>query len=249
MADERGSQGGSTRARPHPMASVAMEAEGNTKRYESLVTIARKMAPWLARYGIVVMPDDLSDAVHEFWISSDGMSAEHIRFEAGEMTAYCRKALFRFTVRMWRQQRRFTQLFEGEGQNFMALVNVDEEEQLLNAHLKNRLQEVMNEQLGASRMHLILRFFEEGPRCERLLSREFSMTRYRVREEILNSVGIVVAHLTDLSACRDPDRQVALEIWRQNLSFSEAAMRLNLPLASVRQAHRRNLSSMRKLIL
>jgi hypothetical protein len=223
------------------MISPAMEVDERAKRYDLLLAIARKMAGTLSRYGMPVLPDELGDAVHEFWITTDAAPGES---EASD--AYCRRALYSFTARMWRRKRRFVQLFELEAG---PLDGLTEEDRLLNDHLKYRIREIMDRQLAEPRTRLILRFFEEGPRCERLLSREFSMTRYRVREEILNGVGVVLVHLADLSAWSEPDRRVAAEIWGRSLSLTEAAMTLSLPLATVREAHRRNLTQLKKLIL
>lgn len=221
---------------------TAAQVTDDVRTYESLIAMARRMVPSLARYGVIILPDDLGDAVHEFWIwiSAEG-SFENVASES-EAVSY-RKALLRFTVRMWRQQRRFVQLFDAYGQTS------NEETRRVDAFMKAQMYEVIHQHLGEPRNRLILRFLEEGPRCERLLSREFSMTRCRVRGEILNAVGIIIVHLADLAAWEEPDRQVAHEIWGKNHSPTEAAMQLRMPLAAIREAHRRNLLHLRNLVL
>jgi len=231
---------------PH-LAEVA-KSEKLEQQYELLIALARRMAPGLARCGILILPDDLGDAVHEFWLSSKIRENPHLQAESPELAVYWRKALLRFALKVWRRKQRFVQLFDTEGFGLRE-PSGEEEKRVLAAQMRIRLQDVMAHELESSQTRLLLRFFEEGPRCERLLAREFSMTRYRVREEILNGVGTVLVHLSDLTDWQDPDRRVASEIWRCSHSLSETAMHLDLPLAVVREAHRRNLTYLRKLIL
>jgi len=74
---------------------------------------------------------------------------------------------------------------------------------------------------------------------ERELARHLSLTRYQLRELLVDALGHVAVALGEPGRLSAPDWQIAVAVWRQGRSVRETAAFLNLSIPEVRAARHR----------
>jgi hypothetical protein len=100
-------------------------------------------------------------------------------------------------------------------------------------------------ELETSQRRLLEGWLTRYPYSERDLAREMGMSRYRLRQRLVEAIGLASLRLASLRLAvptggDDIDRRVAEALWRDKLTADEVAARLGVTRQQVRNAYARN---------
>ena len=95
-------------------------------------------------------------------------------------------------------------------------------------------------QLTPAQRRLVDNWLTRNPYSERELAREMGISRYKLREQLVDAVGQISLHFAAHTQRGDVDHRVAEAIWRDKLTPAEAAAALGLSEQQVRNARARN---------
>ncbi|MGD2108662.1 MAG: hypothetical protein PVI86_04655 [Phycisphaerae bacterium] len=200
----------------------------------------------MAREGLAVSPDEGLDLVQEFFASEwQGIKARYDSSYGGLKPYLCKAFLWfarRRIIRMRDRSARLTDLAD-----LAERIASSEDETVCQADLA-AARKAWN-QLPPGQDQVLLAYLEAGPRSERRLAREFSTTRYRIRELLAEAFSRVAVSLGEQGKVTDEDWPIALALWRRGLSLRETAQSLGLSTHQVQAARRRILDTIKSGIL
>jgi RNA polymerase sigma factor (sigma-70 family) len=197
----------------------------------------------LARQGFIVSPWDGLDLIHDFFVEAwDGINSRYDPSK-GTVEAYVYAAFIHFArPRIVRLRRLQSSLVGPEQLDLLGreeqqeddeqYVPPEESKQVVReaiAHLPRREREILS------------RYLYSKPRAERMLARKFSLSRYELRQTLVDALGRVMVRLDKPGRIPERDWKVALALWRDNRTIDETAAYLELTTHQVREANLRNL--------
>jgi RNA polymerase sigma factor (sigma-70 family) len=190
----------------------------------------------LARRGFVVSPDDSMDLVHDFFADAWNDLDRHFDPELGSFERYAYAAFVRFArPRIIRLKR---------WQNCLAptedLDSYPSQRESSAEHLdETRLTQALASLPGSERT-ILRRFIDSEHPSERLFARELGISRYRLREILVETLGLLAVSLDKPSRIAPQDWEVACALWRDRRTIQEASAVLEMTVQQVRCANSRN---------
>ncbi len=112
----------------------------------------------------------------------------------------------------------------------------------------HRLVRAKIEELPYQQRELLATYVYSDKVSERSLAREYSLSRYRLRELLVDALGRVLVRLDRPAEIPDIDWQVALALWRDVRSISKTAQYLGITEHQVRAANKRNFEFLSKVL-
>jgi RNA polymerase sigma factor (sigma-70 family) len=187
----------------------------------------------LARQGFVVSPSDSMDLIHDFFIEAwEGITSRYDP-EKGSFESYVYGAFVFFA------RPRIIKLLRMRG---YPLDPLEPDESETSCYSSDDLEKVRRAifQLPEHEREVLGRYLYSNERSERGLAKEFSVSRYQLREILTGALGRIVVLLNRPERMPERDWQVALALWRDKRSVPGAAAYLGLTETQVRRAQARN---------
>lgn len=190
----------------------------------------------LARQGFVASPADSMDLVHDFF--ADNWSSLERNFDPAKGTfgSYAYGAFVQFArpriVRLHRWQNSLI------GEEEMDAFPAKEERSLSSVDVERVRKAVRRLPIGVQ--EILLCYVDSDYTSERSLAKELGVSRYRVREILVDALGQLVASFDRPPQISPQDWSVVLALWGERRTVEEAATVLQQTPQQVRMAHRRN---------
>jgi RNA polymerase sigma factor (sigma-70 family) len=195
----------------------------------------------LARQGFSVQPEDSEDLIHEFFAEVWGDLSGRYDPNHGSPPSYVYGAFLRFArsriIRLKRWQQRLKDL-DDMASNVAQPGTGSLVESLVYREKLDAIHDALTA-LPTNQRMLLLDYFQHGPRSERLLSRSYRLTRYSLRQRLIEALGRVAIHVGERGNLTDPDWHVAVALWYEGRTVEEAALRLGRAVPDVREARDR----------
>src|ERR1700721_613018 len=198
----------------------------------------------LARQGFVVSPADSMDLIHDFFVYAWPTLNEHFDPDKGGFEGYAYAAFVRFArpriIRLQRWQHSLVgadqfDAFPTGSSNILA--NPDDDK------IRSAISRIPPEE-----QEILRRYVYSDSASERSLAHEFLMTRYRLREILVDALGRVVVSLDRPATIAPTDWEVACSLWRDCRTIQEAATYLELTPEQVRRANTRNVLFLKEIL-
>jgi hypothetical protein len=194
----------------------------------------------LARQGFVVSPNDSLDLIHDFFATEWDRLNVNYDPAKGSFDAYAWVAFVRFARPRIVRLRRFQScLIPAEGLD--RIVDPATESQV-DPTFYLAVEEIRHaiSQLSMPERSILRGYIESSAPSERLLAKTFNLSRYGLREALVNALGHVLVLLDNPGHVPERDWTVALALWRDRRTVEEAASFLQMTNHQVKQANRRN---------
>jgi RNA polymerase sigma factor (sigma-70 family) len=201
------------------------------RSYERLLW---KLLSKLAQQGYVVHPMDGRDLIADFYADVWGGLVDRYDASRGEFTAYLVSAFFRFARRRIIQAQSWRSRLVDVEQLASRAGSVRPPEEA--AELAN-VRSLMD-RLGEPERS-ILRGRLQGE-SERTLHDRLGISRYRVREFLIDAIGKVASALGEVRPKEPADAKVAIALWKDGRTIRDTAALLDLSVSDVRDARERN---------
>jgi len=211
--------------------------------YEELRPHLLRALAKLARQGFSVSPWDGLDLIHDFFLEAwDGINSRYDPSK-GTFEAYVYAAFVHFVrPRIVRLRRLQSSLVEPEQFDLLRgreEQEGDEELYVLPEDSKQVVREAVS-RLPPREREILSRYLYADPRAERMLARKFSLSRYGLRQTLVDALGQVTVRLDKPGRMPERDWKVALALWRDRRTIDETAAYLGLTPHQVRGANSRN---------
>jgi RNA polymerase sigma factor (sigma-70 family) len=195
----------------------------------------------LARQGFVVSPWDGLDLIHDFFIEAwDGINSRYDPSK-GSFSAYVYGAFVHFTrPRIVRLQRLQSSLVEPEQLDLLHVREDEGDEQYVPPEDSKQIVREAISHLPPREREILSRYLYSRPHAERMLAKNFSLSRYGLRQALVDALGRVVVRLDKPERMAERDWKVALALWRDKRTVEQAAAYLGLTTHQVREANSRN---------
>jgi predicted transcriptional regulator len=194
----------------------------------------------LSRQGFSVLPSDGLDMIHDFFVDEWAKVSSHYDPGKGKLESYVYAAFVNFArPRLIRLQRLQRSLVDPQELSQLA----EEEAPLLEDPRSLESQLVFDRllsRLPSEDCALLSMYVRSGRSPERALARARGVSRYQLREQLIASLGRFAVLLGQPPGIPDRDWRVALALWRDQRSISEAARVLGVTDAQARNAQKRN---------
>ena len=198
----------------------------------------------LARQGFVVSPADSMDLIHDFFVDAWPTLSNHFDPEKGIFKSYACAAFVRFArpriIRLQRWQHSLVatdQLDEYGSESGTTLASPDDDK------IRRAISDIpLQEQ------EILRRYVYGDSASERLLAREFLLTRYRLSEILIDALGRVAVSLDRPAAIPPVDWEVASSLWRDRRTIQETSALLVLTPEQVRRANARNVLFLKQVL-
>lgn len=218
------------------MTEIAPTLESAYRNYRGLLFGALAK---LAAQGFVAQPTDAADLVHDFFVEAWPGIAHRFNPQQASFPTYMYAAFVRFArPRIVRLQRQRGALLDPAELIDLADATAATPGPEHDLDLR-RVRECIAA-LPASQRNLLDRWLNASRSSEREVARDIGVSRYEMRQRLIEALGQVSTALGALSGVGDVDRDVALAIWRDGLTVRETAARLGLTPKQVRNAYGRN---------
>lgn len=196
----------------------------------------------LARQGFTVTPWDGIDLIHDFFL--EAWNGVNSRFDPskGTFNAYVYGAFVHFArPRIVKLQRLQSSLVEPEQLDLMygRKEEEDDDQYLPPEDSKEIVREAIS-RLPPREREILSRYLYSKPRAERMLARRFSMSRYGLRQVLIDTLGRIIVRLEKPGSMPERDWKVAVALWRETRTIDETAVYLGLTTHQVREANSRN---------
>jgi DNA-directed RNA polymerase specialized sigma24 family protein len=195
----------------------------------------------LARQGFIVSPWDGLDLIHDFFIEAwDGINSRYDP-SRGTLDAYIYAAFIRFArPRIVRLHRFQSSLVEPENLDLRHSREEDDDESYVPPEDSKQIVREAVSHLPLREREILSRYLYAKPRAERMLARKFSLSRYGLRQALVDAFGRVMIRLDKPERMPERDWKVAVALWRDHRTVDEAAAYLGLTPHQVREANSRN---------
>jgi RNA polymerase sigma factor (sigma-70 family) len=198
----------------------------------------------LARQGFVVSPADSMDLIHDFFVDAWPTLNQHFDPDKGGFEGYAYAAFVRFArpriIRLQRWQH--------------SLVGADQLDAYPTASLSilaspddKKIRRAIS-QIPPKEQEILRRYVYSDSASERSLAREFLMTRYHLREVLVDALGRVAISLDRPAGIAPADWDVACSLWRDCRTIQETAAYLALTPEQVRRANTRNILFLKNVL-
>jgi RNA polymerase sigma factor (sigma-70 family) len=189
----------------------------------------------LARLGYVLPPGESRDIIHDFYLEAWENLLDRFDPSRGKFSTYLFTAFYRFARRRivrWHHWHRPLRTLRELAVTEAPAPAVWEDEPRL-AAIRTSLARLRPEQREALQAYLA------GAEGERALALRYGMTRYRLRETLIDALGQVLADAGE-DALRDTlEGRAALSLWRDGLTVPQTARLLGISAAEVQTLRRR----------
>jgi hypothetical protein len=198
----------------------------------------------LARQGFVVSPADSMDLIHDFFVDAWASVSEHFDPNKGSFDGYAYGAFVRFArpriIRLQRWQHSLVgpEQLDTYMNTASAIVSDPDDEKVRQAISL----------VPQAEQEILRGYVYNDSASERSLAREFHLTRYRLREILVNALGRVAVSLDRPAAIARLDWDVARSLWRDCRTIQETATYLSLTPEQVRRANTRNVLFLREIL-
>ena len=193
----------------------------------------------LGRAGYSVPPQDARDLIHDFYLEE--VPGVLRRYDSGrsQFATYLSAAFYRFARRRILRLQRWRQRTVDLEQADELASAADIPEQALEWHQQTDLIRAALRGLPALEQAILYDFLETEQPNERALAQQHSMTRYRLRETLANSVGRLLLALSGEPAPAAIDARVAKGLWVDGQSPHHVAALLGITTPEVNHARLR----------
>ena len=201
----------------------------------------------LAEQGFVTSPADGLDLIHDFFADEWAKLSRTYKPSRGNYRAYAYQSFVQFVrpriVRIQRFQNYKLRPDEVESAlSEPAETSPGPETSYDHQLVKARIDELPQLQRE------ILTDYVYSDKSERTLAQAHSLTRHRLRELLVDSLGRVLVRLERPKGISLVDWQVALALWRDARSISQTARYLHLTEHQVRSANKRNFDFLTRVL-
>lgn len=198
----------------------------------------------LAATGYPVPPTEGLDLIHDFFIEAwDGL-ARRYEPERGRRDTYIFASFVRFARPRIGRLRRLRATLVSPAEIGAMLEGQPDPREADGGDLA-AVRRVLDAQ-PPDRRDLLVAYLDGERPSERELARRFDITRYELRLRLADALGRTAVALGKASGFPDPDRAIALALWRDNRSPKEAAAFLEIPIPEINAARQR---AFRRLVL
>lgn len=201
----------------------------------------------LARQGFVTPPADGLDLIHDFFADEWPNLQRTYDPSRGNYKAYAYRAFVQFVrpriVRMQRLQNYKLHPEEVDA----ALRDTSAPENLEASHDYQLVRSKIAE-LPELQREILSTYVYSDKVSERVLARTYSLSRYRLRELLVEALGRVLVQLDRPDELSPGDWQVALALWRDARSIAETASYLEITQHQVRAANKRNFEFLTRVL-
>jgi hypothetical protein len=202
----------------------------------------------LARQGFVTSPADGLDLIHDFFADAWEKVSRTYKPSRGNYRAYAYQSFVQFVRPRIVRIQRF--------QNYK--LRPDEVESALKApaatspspetSYDHQLVRARIAELPQLQREILTDYVYSDKVSERALAQAHSLTRHRLREQLVDALGRLLVRLERPNEISQGDWQVALALWRDARSISQAARYLHLTEHQVRSANRRNFEFLTRVL-
>ncbi len=190
----------------------------------------------LARQGFVVSPADSMDLIHDFFAEAWPTVENHFDPDKGSFESYLYAAFVQFArPRIVRLRRWQNSLIEAE--KLDAFPAPPDEE--METGDRERIREGLAK-LPEGEQEILRRYVYSDYASERALAKELGVSRYRLREILVDALGRLAVSFDRPAGIAPEDWKVARALWHDRRTVQEAADVLQLTLHQVRSAYKRN---------
>lgn len=193
----------------------------------------------LARHGYIVPPSEARDLIHDFYLEAWPNLKKHYDSKRGSFSSYVYGAFYRFA------RRRIVQLQNWRGRlvDVRELARYPDESADVErtADVEIQVQKINSiiSRLPRLQRDILLDFLigEEG--SERRLAVKYTVSRYRLREILVDTLGQVASEFGHSASDNPHDEQIALALWRDGQTVRDTAVLFGVSLAEVQAARKR----------
>lgn len=201
----------------------------------------------LARQGLVTPPADGLDLIHDFFADEWAKLQRTYDSSKGNYKAYAYQAFVQFVrpriVRMQRFQN--YKLRPDEVDTLLRGIAVSEN---LEASHDYQLVRSKIAELPELQREILAMYVYSDKVSERALAKTYSLSRYRLRELLVEALGRVLVQLDRPDKITYEDWQVALALWRDARPIAETAKYLGITQHQVRVANKRNFEFLSRVL-
>src|SRR6266436_1845601 len=192
----------------------------------------------LARQGFVVAPADSMDLIHDFFADAWQGLEDRFNPDKGSFEGYAYRAFVQFArPRIVRLRRWQNCLIETEDLDTLPAQPSGERENIDQERVREALAK-----LPAGEQQILRRYVYSDYASERRLARQLGVSRYRLREILIDALGRLAVSFDRPSPIAPEDWEVARALWRDRRTVQEAAAVLQLTSQQVRSAYERNVT-------
>lgn len=205
--------------------------------YRRLQPLFYKALARLTRQGFVIPPSDFQDMVHDFFVEAWPGVARRFDPSISSFEAYCYTAFIYFArPKIIRLHRVYHHLA-----NPTLMLNLRAPDESSPPEMLHDRKLMLKAIRSLPDLHQkVLTAYCFLNLSERALCRDFGISRYRMRDLLIEALGAVVAALDRPVQMSEADWRIAKVLWCEQRSVAETARSLGLTDAQVRAASRRN---------
>jgi len=219
-----------------PSGTTARHVPTFEQAYSQLMPLFFGALGRLARQGFVVSPADGMDLIHDFFAEAWGGLVAHYDPNKGSFEGYAYVGFVQFSrPRIVRLQRWQLSLVDSDEFDAFATSGSEVISDLDEAKVRDAIAA-----LPPNEQEILQRYLYSDSTSKRLVAREFQLTRYRLREILVDALGRVAVSLDQPPGVSLQDWDVACALWRDRRTFEETAAVLSLTAEQVRRANKRN---------
>lgn len=201
----------------------------------------------LARQGFVTPPADGLDLIHDFFADEWPNLQRTYDPSRGNYKAYAYRAFVQFVrPRIVRMQR--LQNYKLRPEEVDAALRETSAPENLEASHDYQLVRSKIAELPKLQREILSTYVYSDKVSERVLARTYSLSRYRLRELLVEALGRVLVQLDRPDELSPEDWQVALALWRDARSIAETARYLEITQHQVRAANKRNFEFLTRVL-
>jgi RNA polymerase sigma factor (sigma-70 family) len=210
--------------------------------FDSLEKLFWRVIGKLAAEGFVARPNDARNLIVDFQSEAwDGL-AKRFQSSLGKFPAYAAGAFYRFArrriIRLQLWERRLADIARAKQKNEPTPLECLEH--------REQLEEISRaiENLPTDERRLLTDYLGGPSATERQLAKEYGISRYAVREHLINAVGRIAVELGKLATVSRHDALIAQALWSEGRTLRDVAAELEVPVDDVRASRDRSILSL-----
>lgn len=217
------------------ITSLELEPAYTKLRPLFLIALAK-----LARQGFVVDPTESLDLVHDFFVEEWAKVRRNYQEAKGTFEGYVFGAFVHFArPRIVRRQKLQSLRVDPEILNAMPAKDLDPYEEWEPEHEPAMVRAAMRK-LPPLQRDALFRYVARPVPSERAIATKLGLSRYGLRENLIEALGHVTVLLDKPQGIPDRDWQIALAVWRDERTIDQTAKYVGVTPTQVRRAQERN---------
>jgi len=198
----------------------------------------------LARQGFVVPPTEALDLIQDFFVEAwNGLMSRYDPAKS-KMETYVYEAFVHFArPRIVRLQRWQSRLVDAAELARLVAEQPTKEHPVESWHDLHATRDALLH-LPPREKEVLLNYLLSSPRSERKLAEKFSVSRYCLRETLVEALGRVAVLLGERAKIPGQDWKVAVALWKEGRTLQEASAYLGQTVHQVREARFRILKAL-----